>query len=162
LFMAEVGNDDRGVEPWLMRLEVLLAQVEARSQIAYNLQLPLRTIQRLEQLAQVELILLQRFSQLDHPKPSFIYQSLATYDLPTLLLVSVRHPRKLGTYVWRYMTQLMNVRPPIDGNDLRRLGYRPGPLYRQILTQITHATLDGDIASLISAEVYLKQNYPLD
>ena len=94
-------------------------------------------------------------------KPSFIYKSLVSYDLPSLLLVSVRHPRQIGTHVWQYITQLIHVRPPINGNHLKRLGYSPGPLYGQILTALTYAVLDGDIASVTSAEDHLNQYYPL-
>ena len=160
-FMAEVGKDI-GVEPWLVRLEVLLARVEARSQIAANLQLPLGSIQRLQQLAIVEDTLLEQFKAAYQPKPSFIYQTLVPYDLPSLLLISVRHPQQIGTYIWHYITQLIHTRPPIDGNHLKKLGYLPGPLYRQILTELTHAVLDGDITSVTSAEDYLNHHYPLE
>ena len=158
-FADEVGKDI-DIEPWLLRLEVLLARVEVRSQIATNLQLPLGSIQRLQQLAVIEDTLLDRFNQ-PQAKPSFIYKSLVSYDLPSLLLVSVRHPRQIGTHVWQYITQLIHVRPPINGNHLKRLGYSPGPLYGQILTALTYAVLDGDIASVASAEDHLNQYYPL-
>ena len=158
-FIDEVGKNI-DIEPWLLRLEVLLAQVEVRSQIATNLQLPLGSIQRLQQLAVIEDTLLDRFNQ-PQAKPSFIYKSLVSYDLPSLLLVSVRHPRQIGTHVWQYITQLIHVRPPINGNHLKRLGYSPGPLYGQILTALTYAVLDGDIASVASAEDHLNQYYPL-
>lgn len=161
LFVTKVGKD-LGVEPWLIRLEVLLAHVEARSQIAHNLQLPSSSIQRLELLAKVEAALLDQFSQSAPPKPSVIFQSLVVYDLPTLLLVSVRYPRKVGTYVWRYITQMIRIRSPLNGDDLKRLGYRPGPLYRQILTALTNATLNGTVTSPTSAVAYLNQHYPLD
>ncbi len=159
-FAKEVG-DDIGVAPWLMRLEVLLARVEVRSQIATNLQLPLGSIQRLEQLASVESTLLERFKQAEPPKPSVIYQTLALYDLPILLLVSVRHPQQIGTYVWHYITQLIHVRPPINGHHLKQLGYPPGPRYRQMLNALTYAVLDGKITSMTAAKDYLRNHYPL-
>ena len=161
LFVTRVGKD-LGVESWLVRLEVLLAQAEARSQIARNLQLPLGSIQRLEHLSQIEGVLLKQLSQSVQLKPSAIYQSLIIYDLPTLLLVSIRYPRKIGSHVWCYITQLIHICPPLNGHDLKRLGYRPGPLYRQILTALTNATLDGEITSPTSATIYLNQHYPLD
>lgn len=157
-FTTEVG-EDIGVESWLMRLEVLLAKGEVRSQIATNLQLPLGSIQRLQQLATVENTLLTKLNGSD--RPSEVYQTLVPYDLPTLLLTSVRHPRQIGTHVWRYITQLIHTRPPIDGHYLKRLGYPPSPLYRQMLNALTHAALDGRITSVASAEAYLRHHYPL-
>ncbi|MBE9068443.1 CBS domain-containing protein [Leptolyngbya cf. ectocarpi LEGE 11479] len=160
-FMEEVG-EDIGVAPWLLRLEVLLARVEVRSQIATNLQLPLGSIQRLQQLAPIEAHLSDTLQQTAQPRPSFIYQTLILYDLPLLLLISVRHPQTIGTYIWQYITQLIHVHLPIDGHHLKRLGYEPGPLYRQILTALTHAILDGDITTAAaSAEAYLNRHYPL-
>lgn len=159
-FVKEVG--DIGVPPWLLRLEVLLARVEMRSQIATSLQIPLGSIQRLQQLASTEAHLLDSFQPAAQPRPSFIYQTLTTYDWPLLLLISVRHPQTIGTYVWRYITQLIHVQIPIDGHHLKRLGYTPGPIYRQILAALTHAILDGNITSSVaSAEDFLNRHYPL-
>ncbi|ESA35431.1 trna nucleotidyltransferase poly polymerase [Leptolyngbya sp. Heron Island J] len=159
-FVEEVGQDI-GVEPWLVRLEVLLARVEVRSQIATNLQLPLSSIRRLAQLPEVENTLVAELCHTKHFQPSFIYRTLINYDLPTLLLISVRRPRQIGTYIWQYITQLIHTRPPINGNHLKQLGYPPGPLYRAILTALTYATLDGNITSQVSAVDYLKHHYPL-
>ncbi len=159
-FAHEVGKDI-AIAPWLLRLEVLLARLEVRAQIATNLQLPQSSIQRLQKLSTLENNLLDRFNSPDHPKPSFIYQSLVPYDLPILLLISVRHPQHIGTHVWHYITQLIHIRPPINGNHLKRLGYAPGPLYGQMLIALTHATLDGEITSVASAENYLNHHYPL-
>ncbi len=159
-FVEAVGKDIH-VAPWLLRLEILLAKVEERSQIATNLQLPLGSIQRLQQLSTVENHLSKQFNQVYQPRPSFIYQTLTAYDLPSLLLVSLRHPKKIGTYIWQYVTQLIHIRLPINGNHLKQLGYPPGPLYRRILTAMTHAALDGEITSLASAKTYLSHHYPI-
>ena len=161
LFVERAGKDIN-VAPWLVRLEVLLAGVEVRSQIANNLQLPLSSIQRLTQLALVEATLLDQFNRPEPPNPSFIYQTLVPYDLPMLLLVSVRHAKQIGQYVWYYITELIHIKAPIDGHYLKKLGYSPGPLYRQILTALTNEVLDGNIASLASVEAYLKRSYPIE
>ncbi|NEQ50531.1 MAG: CBS domain-containing protein [Leptolyngbya sp. SIO3F4] len=160
LFIDRAGRDIN-VESWLVRLEILLARVEACAQIAHSLQLPLDSIKRLEQLALVEEKLLNRFSHLERPKPSFIYCTLNSYDLPMLMLASIRHPKQIGAYVWHYITHLMHIRPPIDGYHLKKLGYPPGPLYRKILTDLTYESLDGGITTVTSAEGYLSQHYPL-
>ncbi|MEM6253324.1 MAG: CBS domain-containing protein [Cyanobacteria bacterium P01_D01_bin.156] len=158
-FIKDLNHREMEPPTWLIRLEVLLAQVEERAQIAINLQLPQHSIQRLQKLANTENTLL---TKLQHKSSnSFIYQSLIAYDLPTLLLVSVRHPKRIGTYVWHYITQLAHIQCPIDGHALQRLGYCPGPLYRTILAALTYAALDGHITSSESAETYLEQHYPL-
>ena len=51
--------------------------------------------------------------------------------------------RRIEAFVisWR------NVQPQTDGNDLIRLGLRPGPRFREILEELRAAWLDGDIDS---------------
>ena len=58
---------------------------------------------------------------------------------------------KLDTYdfVRRFLaeTPAEEVRPPrlVDGNDLKSLGFKPGPLFGKILTAIEEAQLDGRV-----------------
>ncbi len=58
---------------------------------------------------------------------------------------------KLDTYdfVRRFLaeTPAEEVRPPrlVDGNDLKSLGFNPGPLFGKILTAIEEAQLDGRV-----------------
>ncbi|NEP62986.1 MAG: CCA tRNA nucleotidyltransferase [Symploca sp. SIO2G7] len=160
-FIDAVGKDIN-VAPWLMRLEVLLAEVESCAQIASSLQLPLGSIRRLRQLDIVEDALLDIFTNTKQIKASLIYQTLATYELPLLLLLSVRHPQRIGTHVYYYISHLIHCRSPINGHYLKRLGYSPGPLYQKILTALNYAVLDGDVTSLASAEAYLKKHYPME
>jgi tRNA nucleotidyltransferase (CCA-adding enzyme) len=39
------------------------------------------------------------------------------------------------------------VRPFLRGDDLRALGIRPGPIYRDILNSLLYARLDGHVQS---------------
>ncbi|MEM8804929.1 MAG: CBS domain-containing protein [Cyanobacteria bacterium P01_G01_bin.38] len=149
------------IEPWQMLLEVLIASLadEFRPQVAKSLQLPAQTIQRLTRLAQIETDLLDSFSQT--PRPSDIYQALKPHDLPMMILMSTRHPRTLGPKVWRYVIRLSTVKPPLDGHDLKALGYRPGPDFKDLLTHLLNATLNGELSTRDEALAYLKVYYPI-
>jgi poly(A) polymerase len=54
------------------------------------------------------------------------------------------------------------VRPErvLSGNDLLRMGYKPGPLFSEILRGVEDAQLDGQIANLADAEAYVREKYP--
>ena len=54
----------------------------------------------------------------------------------------------------------MHIQPVINGNDLKKLGYKPGPVYKQILDDLLAATLDGEISVRTQAEAFLAQHYP--
>ena len=92
--------------------------------------------------------------------PSQIVQVLRRYDQKTLILIAVRSPRFIRCLLWRYMTCWASVQPPLNGNDLRSLGYTPGPQYRQILDHLLAATLDGLVSDRFSAETFLSTHYP--
>jgi tRNA nucleotidyltransferase (CCA-adding enzyme) len=125
--------------------------------VATNLHLPVDSIERLLTLDQAQA------EVMDLPMcqlPSQVVQRLRRYDLPMLILIAVQTPRSIRRQIWQYLTIWANVQPPLNGNDLKALGYKPGPQYRQILSQLLAATLDGVISDRASALDFLAQHYP--
>jgi len=47
----------------------------------------------------------------------------------------------------RYLTRLASVRPVLTGQDLKRLGFPPGPTYRRILDLLLEGRLEGRLRS---------------
>ena len=45
------------------------------------------------------------------------------------------------------LTKLRSIKPVLNGKDLKSMGYAPGPLFKQILTAILEARLEGKIKS---------------
>ncbi|MDF5736014.1 MULTISPECIES: CBS domain-containing protein [unclassified Nostoc] len=145
---------------WEMRLETLIAHLvpECRAKVAKNLQLPEDSIARLKNLAQVQtevMTLLPTFQ-----RPSQVVQLLRQYNLPMLILIAVQSPREIRHQIWKYFTVWANVQPLLNGNDLKKLGYKPGPQYRQILDDLLAATLNRVIKDRFEAEEFLAQHYP--
>ncbi|MEH1889284.1 MAG: CBS domain-containing protein [Nostoc sp.] len=145
---------------WEMRLETLIAHLTSqyRAKVAKNLQLSEDSIARLKNLAQVQtevMTLLPTFQP-----PSQVVQLLRQYDLPMLILIAVQSPREIRHQIWEYFTVWANMQPLLNGNDLKKLGYKPGPQYRQILDDVVAATLDGVIKDKTEAEEFLANHYP--
>ncbi|WP_346292446.1 CBS domain-containing protein [Sphaerothrix gracilis] len=149
------------IAPWQLRLEVLIAQLEPRFRhsVATNLQLPNESIDRLTQLEAVEAKLQQTLSS--GQQPSQVVWQLRSFDLPLLLLVSARQPRPIGQKIWQYLTRWSQVKAPIDGNDLKALGYQPGPQFKQMLDDVLAATLDRQIENRSEAIAFVMQRYAL-
>ncbi|MEJ6482184.1 CBS domain-containing protein [Nostoc punctiforme UO1] len=145
---------------WQMRLEALIAHLapEYRVKVAKNLQLQEDSILRLKNLVQSFSQVIECLPTLQ--RPSQIVQLLRQYDLPILILIALQSPRSLRHQIWEYLTVWANVQPLLNGNDLKKLGYKPGPLYRQILDDVVAATLDGVIKDKTEAEEFLAQHYP--
>ncbi len=146
---------------WLLRLEVLIAHLSAseRGKVATNLHLPVDSIERLLTLAQAQAEVMASLPMCQ--LPSQVVELLRRYDLPMLILIGVESPRSIRRQIWQYLTILAKVQPPLNGNDLKALGYKQGPQYRQILSQVLAATLDGVISDRASAQAFLAKNYPL-
>ena len=145
---------------WEMRLEALITQLapEYRAKVAKNLQLQEDSIKRLQNLASVQTKVMESLPKCE--SPSQVVQLLRQYDLPMLILIALQSPRSLRHQIWEYLTVWANVQPLLNGNDLKKLGYKPGPQYRQILDDILAATLDGVIKHRSEAEEFLAQHYP--
>ena len=145
---------------WQMRLEAIILHLtpEYRGKVAKNLQFPEDSIKRLEKLTSAEtevMTLLPTFQ-----RPSQVVQLLRKYDLPMLILIAVQSKRSLRRKIWQYLTVWANIQPVLNGNDLRRLGYKPGPQFKQMLDNLLAATLDGVVSDRASAEEFLGQRYP--
>ncbi|MGD1906167.1 MAG: CBS domain-containing protein [Leptolyngbyaceae cyanobacterium] len=151
----------QALTPWQTRLEVILAAIAPadRQAVAQNLQLPQASCDRLGQLAEAEDNLSAALGQSD--PPSAWFQRLRQYDLGLLILMGGRHPQSLGPWIWQYLREWTQVAAPLNGHDLRQLGYEPGPQYRAILDHLLAATLDGEIYSQTDAKAFLQKHYPL-
>lgn len=153
---------------WQMRLEALIAHLapEFRGKVAGTLQLPEDSIIRLKLLAQAQADvknltpspspLAKRGEEI---RPSQVVQLLQRYDLPMLILIAVQSPRVIRRKIWQYLTVWSRVQPILNGNDLKKIGYKQGPSYRQILEDLRAATLDGVISDRAEAEEFLAKNY---
>jgi len=161
LAWIDTGDDTRAIPlHWEVLLETLLAQLspDGRVQVAASLQLAEASIDRLRRLHQIEPAVQTALTQLE--KPSQLYHQLQGYDISTLILLAVRSDRPICRKIWQYLTRFSQVKPPLDGNDLKRLGYKPGRQYREILDALLAATLDGEVGDRPSAEQFVRQRWP--
>lgn len=155
-------DPDRRLEHWQMRLEVLIAHLapQERGLVAKNLQLPTDSIERLEQLQKAKTDVESTLPTAE--RASEVVRLLSPYKLPSLVLLAVQSPRPVRRKIWKYLTIWSNVQAPLNGNDLKRLGYKPGPQYRTILDDLLAATLDRVIQDKVDAQAFLAEHYPLD
>jgi tRNA nucleotidyltransferase (CCA-adding enzyme) len=146
---------------WQLRLETIIAALapQFRQSVAKNLQLPEDSIERLATLARSQTHIFAVLPTCD--RVSQMVKFLRQYNLQMLILIAVRCDRSIRRQIWKYLTVWEQIQPLLTGNDLRRLGYKPGPQYRQILDNLLAATLDSEIVDRSSAEAFLKSN-PID
>lgn len=158
---GQFGKFEVQIPPWQMLLEVLIAQIvpSERGKVATNLQLPAQSIERLSHLEKVASVVLEKLP--DFQRPSQILQLLQPHDVPTLILIAVGSPRSVRQKIWRYLTEFARVKSPLNGNELKQLGYQRGPQFKQMLDALLVAKLNGIVSDRASAEAYLAEHFPL-
>jgi tRNA nucleotidyltransferase (CCA-adding enzyme) len=149
------------IPDWQMRLEVLIAYLAPgyRDKVAANLQLPADSIKRLQHLEAGKKQLAEHLPKCE--LPSQLVLLLRNYELPVLIAIALQSPRSVRRQIWEYLTKWANVEPPLNGNDLKALGYKPGPGFKRMLDDLLAATLDGDLGDRTDANSFLAQRYPL-
>ena len=143
---------------WQLRLEVLIADLEPgdREKVANNLKLTSDSIERLQKLEQMS----DRLTGLSAlSRPSEIVLLLRQYDPCTLMLIAVKSSRIVRRHISQYFTQWMNIKPILDGNDLKAIGYKPGRQFKVMLDALLSATLDGEIHDKKAAEEFIRANF---
>ncbi|NEN88721.1 MAG: CBS domain-containing protein [Okeania sp. SIO3H1] len=151
----------KSLSHWQMRLEVLIAYLESeyRGLVGKNLQLPVDSVKRLEQLELAKGKVMESLPECN--SPSQVVWLLRGYDLPMLILIAVQCERWVRRKVWQYLTQWANIKPVLNGNDLKEMGYKPGREFKLMLDDILTATLDGVMSDRSDAEKFLARYYPL-
>ena len=151
--------EPKTTEHWLIRLETLIAHLAPAERIivAENLQLPKDSLQRLQQLETLSTEVATKLAQCE--LPSQIYLLLRPYKVLQLILFAAGSNKRIRRAVWQYLSNFALVKPLLNGNDLKTLGFKPGPLYKQILDDIMAATLDGKISDRTTAEKFVIDRY---
>jgi tRNA nucleotidyltransferase (CCA-adding enzyme) len=85
---------------------------------------------------------------------SELYAWFNGLNLEMLLYLAARaSSEQVRRFVSHYLTRLRTVSSLLDGDDLRRLGLEPGPLFRRIKERLLQARLDGEVNSRDEEEV---------
>ena len=147
-------DSDQSITHWQLKLEVAIAYLapEYRESVAKNLQLSADSIKRLGKLAAVEAEIITLLPTLD--RVSQIFRLLRQFDRQTSIIIAMRSTIT-RRQIWQYLTIWTQIQPILTGEDLQRLGYQPGKQYRQLLTMLFDAALDGVIFDRASAEKLL-------
>ncbi len=135
---------------WLVYLQTLLAGqkgAEARA-ILRRINPPARIAAAISRdLARVRALTRTLMTAREVP-PSRVYRWLVEAPVEVVLALMARMERpELRKAIGDFLSRTRRVRPILRGDDLRALGIRPGPIYRDILNSLLYARLDGHVQS---------------
>lgn len=96
-------------------------------------------------------------NQLPDMKASEVYAMLAQMDMPTLAILHAQSTPEVQDTLTRFITRLKDTHPFIDGHKLKEMGLQPGPAYREILSKVQNAWLDGKLRTEQDEEMLVKK-----
>ena len=149
-------------DPVLLNLMALLDQLNTTETRVVSENLVLRKRYE-EALRAMKVRLPGVYQSIGHGEnpPSRIYETLKGIPLEALLFALAKTDESgLRDSISLYLTRLRKVRPLVNGNDLRKLGYPEGPLYARILGKTFTAQLDGLVADKREAMRFVEDQFP--
>lgn len=85
-------------------------------------------------------------------------------DLPNevilYLMAKAKHP-DIKRYISLYLTQLKPIRVFTTGEDLKAMGYPPGPRFKKILEAVHEKRLAGEIRTPKGETAWIRRSFPL-
>ncbi len=89
-----------------------------------------------------------------------IYTLLAQYDTEILLFMMARaNNEKIKKVISNYFTRLKSVKVSLKGRELMEMGFKPGPVYKEIFDRLLKARLNNILTSKKDEINFVKENY---
>lgn len=91
-------------------------------------------------------ILLQDLRR-DNIMHSYLYTLLKPLSPEMRFFLKIVGDKRVAAYLDLFQNRLLTVRSFLNGSDLEKMGFKPGPLLGQILEELKKASLDGKVSS---------------
>lgn len=89
-----------------------------------------------------------------------LYTLLSQYDTEVLLFMMAKANNKgIKRLISTYFTKLKSMKSLLRGRDLKQMGFRPGPLFREILERLLEARLNGLVSTREDELRFVKEHF---
>jgi tRNA nucleotidyltransferase (CCA-adding enzyme) len=97
------------------------------------------------------------------PNSSYqIYTMLSPYDTETLLFMMARtNSEKAKRIISSYFTKLKGTKILLKGKDLANMGFKPGPVYREIFDRVLEARLNNLLKTKDDEIMFVRKHFEL-
>ncbi len=149
-------------EPWKVYFLGLTSALtdDAFQRLAERLQLQDREMGGMISARHEALDMLETLYSLKHKKNYTVYRVLSQL-LPETLLYAMAKTRseKVKRYISTFFTKLRGTEVFLKGRDLIALGYKPGPLFKDIFEGLLEARLEGDVSTKEDEIAFVKERF---
>jgi len=138
---------DEKPEKWLLYLSGLLSSLkpEQRKEAAARLGITGSRSLLLVDAPEKAWTVCRDIEQMEGAADSRLYQRLKDLKLELLLFAMAICRERVRQAISHFITNLLLVRPELKGDDLKKLGFTPGPVYRKIFDRLLAARLDKEV-----------------
>jgi len=89
-----------------------------------------------------------------------LYKLLSHYDTETLLYMMAKANNKtIKRHISNYFTKLKGSESILKGKDLQALGFKPGPLYKEIFDRLLEAKLNDLVRGKKDEIEFVKERF---
>ena len=141
---------DRKMDAWVVYFMALMevAPDKTVKETLKRLPVPERQAGKIREGRFNSYALLRRLAKRPPLKPAETYRTLlGLADEVLLILIAKTKSESVKRQISAYLTTYQHVKPSLTGEDLKKLGLKPGPLYRKILDRLLDARLNGEVKS---------------
>ncbi|MFH1594537.1 MAG: CBS domain-containing protein [Candidatus Omnitrophota bacterium] len=149
----------RHVDLWLMYLMALLQNMSLKDTREICDKFAFRRSDKLRLLsAKKNCKKIRRLLAAKRVPPAKVYGLLEPLSLEEILLVRAQtDSRLLHLRIREYFEKHCGVAIRMGGEDLKRMGLEPGPMYKEILTKVLHHKVDGNLRTKREELQYAKR-----
>lgn len=138
----------RRLDTWLMHLIAMLDRLPARetAETLGKFVFTRSETMRVMSFKDKGEAAVKRLSSKKEMSPSEIYRMLEPFSHETTLcIMSKARSRKARARIRKFFTELNGERLRIKGDDIEKLGLKPGPRYKDLLEKVLYLKLDGKV-----------------
>ena len=93
-------------------------------------------------------------------KNSDLYRKLHPFHIESLLYIMACTTRNsIKRAISDYITRLRSTETLLTGKYLKEIGFKPGPIYREILDSLLDARLNGEVKTLLDEVEFVRKNW---
>jgi tRNA nucleotidyltransferase (CCA-adding enzyme) len=155
---------DEPIDQWLVYLFTILANSTYSDLKVFCMKFEFPERQKNELLKEKEAAdkILDELSRNRRLKTAEIYWLLQERSHESLLyLIAMARKKTAKKAVSHFVTHLRHYKTHIQGVDLKKMGYKSGPIYKTILNHLLEAKLDGVVKTKADEKKFIRKNYPL-
>ncbi len=150
------------MEPWRVYFVAFLRPVDQNEieEVIDRFEINVKDLKALLISAKTSHVVLQKLRENKNILPSELYRLLKPLKTEILLyMMALDKDEEIKRKISLYISKLRYIKPALTGNNLKEMGFTPGPIFSEILKAVLDAKLDGKLLHIEDERRFVMENY---